>query len=194
MKRVWEPVLGLLAGFLAAGVLLWAVRPPQGVAITLRPPPSPAPLVVDVEGAVASPGVYTLPPGSRVRDALEAAGGLLPQAERSALNLAAPLEDGSRLRVPAVPPTATALPPGMPSTPAAGAPPPAGESAALVDINHATQAELESLPGIGPALAERIIAYRQEHGPFARIEDIQLVSGIGPATFERIRTQITVTP
>ncbi len=194
MKRVWEPLLGLLAGFLAAGVLLWAARPPQGVAVTLRPPPSPAPLVVDVEGAVAAPGVYTLPPGSRVRDALEAAGGLLPQAERETLNLAAPLEDGARLSVPAAPPTATALSPGALPAPAAGAPFPAGESAALVDINRASQPELETLPGIGPALAQRIIAYRQEHGPFASIEEIQAVSGIGPATFERIRDQITVSP
>jgi len=129
-----------------------------------------------------------------VQDAPEAAGGLLPQAERETLNLAAPLEDGARLKVPALPPTAA--PSGIPATPQAGAPPASGEasSPALVDINRASQAELESLPGIGPALAERIISYRLEHGPFPSIEDIQRVSGIGPATFERIREQITVSP
>ncbi|RMF49735.1 MAG: ComEA family DNA-binding protein [Anaerolineae bacterium] len=195
MKRFWGPLLGLLAGFLLAGALFWAARPPRGTPITLLPPPTPLPVVVDVGGAVAHPGVYALPPGSRVQDALESAGGLLPEADAQTLNLAAPLEDGSRLWVPTRPPVVTSIPAEI-ATPSAQRAISIGASpeTSLVNINTASQAELESLPGIGPSLAQRIIAYRQENGPFAAIEDIQKVSGIGPATFERLRDLITVAP
>ncbi len=191
MKRFWEPLLGLLTGFLIAGALFWATRPPQGTSITLLPPPTPAPLVVDIGGAVQHPGVYTLPQGSRVQDALESAGGLLPEADTRSLNLAAPLEDGSRIWVQALPPTPAAASQSSPAERSISISPVA---APLVDINTASQAELESLPGIGPSLAGRIIAYRQENGPFENIEEIQKVSGIGPATFERLRGLITTTP
>jgi competence protein ComEA len=194
MNRLWGSLLGVLLGFLLAGVLLLTTRPPQGVAITLRPAPTPAPLVVDVEGAVAAPGVYLLPSASRVQDALDAAGGLLPEAASQNLNLAAPLTDGQRLWVAAAPQgTEPAQNPSVSRAPQGGIDISQG-GAALIDISTATQSELESLPGIGPSLASSIVAYREEHGPFASIEDIQNVSGIGPAKFEKIRSLITVSP
>ncbi len=195
-KRLWGPLLGVLLGFAGAGALFWAARPPQGTPVTLRPPPTPAPLVVNVDGAVAAPGVYSLPPESRVQDALTAAGGLLPEADTRSLNLAAPLEDGIRLWVPASPQETEA-----PASRAAAPGNFEGESpssetgaASKINLNTASQAELETLPGIGPALAQNIIAYRQEHGPFVIIDEIQNVSGIGPAKFEKIRDLITVEP
>ncbi|GAB4531111.1 MAG: hypothetical protein Fur0018_18820 [Anaerolineales bacterium] len=191
MKRLWESLLGVLLGFALAGIVQIVTRPQPGTAITLLPPPTPAPILVDVGGAVFSPGVYEFAPGSRVRDALEAAGGLRPEADLRNLNLAAPLEDGGRLWVAAFsqgtePAENTSrAPTGVEVIPQQGA---------LIDINTATQAKLETLPGIGPSLAASIIAYREEHGPFTSIEDIQNVSGIGPAKFEKIRPLITVTP
>ncbi len=195
-KRLWGPLLGVLLGFAGAGALFWAARPPRGTPVILRPPPTPAPVVVDVDGAVATPGVYSLPPESRVQDALSAAGGLLPEADTRSLNLAAPLEDGIRLWVPAYPqeteaPASRAAAPG--NSEGASVPSEAG-GASKINLNTASQAELETLPGIGPALAENIISYRQEHGPFVIIDEIQNVSGIGPAKFEKIRDLITVEP
>ncbi len=195
-KRMWGPLLGVLLGFAGAGALFWATRPPQGTPVTLRPPPTPAPLVVDVDGAVAAPGVYSLPPESRVRDALDAAGGLLPEADTRSLNLAAPLEDGTRLWVPALPqetaaPQSRSISPGSLGGQAASS---GADAISKINLNTASQEELESLPGIGPALAENIITYRQEHGPFVVIDEIQNVSGIGPAKFEKIRDLITVAP
>lgn len=199
MKTGWGIAYGVVCGLLAAGILFLASRPPKGEAITLMPPPTPAPLMVHVAGDVVQPGVYSIPSGSRVRDAIEAAGGLSAQASAAALNLAAFVEDGAQILVPTKPPTAaptslvstgggqtstgnTAPTPVPPSTPG------------LININTATVEELDSLPGIGPAIAQRIIDYRTENGPFAQIEDIMNVSGIGPATFEKIKDMIVVGP
>jgi competence protein ComEA len=111
---------------------------------------------------------------------------LVPEADTQALNLAAFLQDGEQISIPAVQPTQPALEP-----PARAAPLPTAQSGKLININTATQAELESLPGIGPALAQQIIAYRKANGPFATIEDIIDVPGIGPKTFEKIKDLIT---
>ncbi len=200
MKTGWVIAFSVLCAFLAAGILYLAASPPRGEAITLLPPPTQPPLVVQVSGAVNRPGLCSLPPGSRIQDALQAAGGISSNADSEFLNLASYVEDGQRIDVPARQPT---RPPAQASgsTPASGraaeptreafptqAPVPAGK----ININTATQAELESLPGIGPSLAQRIIAYREQNGPFKTIEDIQKVKGIGPATFERIKDLITV--
>ncbi len=159
--------------------------PPRGEAIRLSPPPTGLPLVVDVRGAVTQPGVYELPPGSRVQDGIQAAGGALPDADLAGLNLAALLEDGAAIRVPVQgeaqsPPSRSGdvTIPGVPGS--------------LININTATQTELESLPGIGPVLAQQVIAYREANGPFPSTEAIQNVSGIGPGIFEKIKDMITV--
>ncbi|HUF39810.1 MAG TPA: ComEA family DNA-binding protein [Anaerolineales bacterium] len=187
MDRLVDKLILIVSGILAGGLIWLVTAPPRGAPIELRPAPTPAPLIVHVIGAVAAPGVYELPAGARVRDALEIAGGLLPEAGSDGLNQAAIVADGDQIVVPGVQ-AAEAPGPGTSAEPAAS--PPGG----LVDINNATLAQLESLPGIGPAIAQRIIDYREDNGPFAKISDIVNVSGIGPATYEQIKDRITVGP
>ncbi|MDD4658043.1 MAG: ComEA family DNA-binding protein [Eubacteriales bacterium] len=129
-------------------------------------------LIVHVAGAVKSPGVYTLPAGSRIRDAIDAAGGPLPEADIHRLNLADILIDGRKVHVPI-----------MDNNPP--------EEDGLVNINTADAKELETLPNIGPARAQKIIEYRELHGPFSSIEEITKVSTIGPKIFESIKDLIT---
>jgi competence protein ComEA len=179
----WALAFGVLGGLLSAGIILLVSSQPRGSAVQLQPAPSAVPILVHVSGSVQNPGVYALPRASRVQDAVQAAGGLLAEADEQILNLAAPLKDGERVKVPSRRPTAAALPPDstLPAT-----------SSGLVNLNWATQAELESLPGIGPEMAKRILDYRDQNGPFENIEAIQQVSGIGPATFARLQDLITV--
>ncbi|MDQ4108414.1 MAG: helix-hairpin-helix domain-containing protein [Actinomycetota bacterium] len=155
-----------------------------GVAQQVSSSPSPSvTLIVDVAGAVKEPGVYEFAEGDRVIDAIERAGGSLPKAELSLLNLAAPLADGTQILVPkAGPPAAGGVPSGT-------AP---GSSGGLINVNTASATELESLSGIGEVLAATIIEYRTQNGPFASVEDLMDVSGIGPATLDEIRDQVTV--
>lgn len=182
----WATILfGLVCGLLAAGVILLVSRPPRGEPVKLLPPPTPGPLTIYVTGAVANPGVYTLPLETRVQDALTAAGGTLANADTSTLNLAARLQDGERLFVPQ---SGQDNPEETSGSPSEVAEPGA---APKIDINNATQAELESLPGIGPVMAQEIIADREANGPFGTIEDLDRVSGIGPATLERLAPLIT---
>lgn len=182
-----------MAGFLLAAVVFLVARPPMGKPITLEAAPTQPPLEVHVIGAVLRPGVYLFSEGSRVQDAITAAGGLTSDANVGDLNLAARLEDGQQLSVPSGGGTA---PPGpaptssfriLPSSPTTATP-----ATERININTATADELEALPGIGPTTAQRIIAYREEHGPFARIEDLMNVAGIGPSTFDSIQALITV--
>jgi competence protein ComEA len=177
--------LGVLMGLLAGGLVLLVSSAPRGEAIRLLPPPTAPPLTVHVDGAVVQPGVYELPQGSRIQNAIQAAGGVLPEADLQALNLAALLEDGATIRVPE-----------RGSAPSLSESTRGGEIAVdpggLIDINTATQEALESLPGIGPTLAQRVIEYRQANGPFPSIEAIQNVPGIGPGIFEKIKGLITV--
>jgi competence protein ComEA len=141
-------------------------------------------LIVDVTGAVRTPGVFEFQPGDRVIDAVERAGGALEKADLTLLNLAAPLTDGQQILVPKEGATVS------------GAPPvgtvPGGTTGALVNINTADEATLETLNGVGPVLGAAIIQYRTEHGPFASIDQLDEVSGIGPATLEDLRAQVTV--
>ena len=146
---------------------------------------APAEVVVHVAGAVAEPGVYELPSGSRVHVAIDAAGGPLPKAQPSALNLAAPLLDGERIYVPRV----------GESVPVAvddGTSGPDAAPSGPVDVNHATVDELDELPGIGPATATAIVDHREESGPFASVDDLEAVRGIGPAKLDAIRDLVTV--
>mgnify|MGYP000100213103 CR=1 FL=1 len=191
MKGIWQIAFGVACGLLAAGLILLVAQQPRGQAIQLLPPPTPAPLIVHVAGAVVSPGVYHLPSDSRVQQAIDAAGGPMTDADLQTINLAAPVLDGSYLWVPSqiiTTSTITVIATVAPPTPAFTV----SGSLQLVNINTASQEELESLPGIGPALAKQIIAYRTVNGPFKVIEDILDVPGIGPKTFEKIKALITV--
>jgi competence protein ComEA len=144
--------------------------------------PTPVPLIVDVAGAVHRPGVYEFVEGDRIVDAIERAGGPLPKADLSLLNLAAPLTDGTQILVPKEGVTAPGAPIGSGT----------GSTGGLININSATAVELEALSGIGEVLAATIVEYRTENGPFASVDDLLDVSGIGPATLEEIRDQVTV--
>jgi competence protein ComEA len=151
-------------------------------------------VIVHVAGAVAQPGLVVLPPGARVDDAVQAAGGALPEADLAAVNLARPLGDGERLFIPLPDETPPALRDGSALVPEVGqreqAAPGALDAAsgvALVDLNSADAAALETLPGIGPVLAQRVAAYRDAHGPFPDVEALSDVPGIGPATLEAVR-------
>lgn len=161
-----------------------AARPP---APSVPSSTTPSALVVHVAGAVVAPGVYELPAGARVDGAVAAAGGPLADADPSALNLAAPLLDGERVYVPRV---GEAIPP--PAVVAAGADAGSAAPAGPVDLNRAAVAELDELPGVGPATAQAIVDHRQEHGPFATVDDLEAVRGIGPAKLAAIRDLVTL--
>lgn len=140
-------------------------------------------LFIHVAGTVKSPGVYKLKEGSRVFDAINAAGGYALNADLNALNLATPLTDGEKVYVPALgelPPASSSLPGRVSS------------STSKININTADAQQLDTLPGIGPVFAQRIIDYRTSQGRFSNIEDIKNVSGIGKKRFEQLKDLITV--
>lgn len=158
------------------GIIILLATRPQPVSITVNPPPptatpapssTPSPITIYITGAVAQAGVtLTLPAGSRVEDAIAGAGGALAEADLERVNLAAILRDGDQVHVPLQGDGEVAL-----ATPSGGA---------LVRLNTATLDEIDTLPGIGPALAERIIAYREANGAFTSLDDLDQVEGIGP--------------
>jgi competence protein ComEA len=159
--------------------------PAVAVLDSATPSASPtASIVVHVAGAVLRPGVYTVPAGARVGDALAAAGGAASGADVNAINLARPLSDGERVWIPRKGET----PPPEPGGGAGGS----GSSGGKVNINTASAAELETLPGIGPALAQRIVDYRTQHGPFRTVRDLMKVTGIGEKKFAAIEEHVTV--
>ncbi len=175
MKTLIHITYGVLIGLLAAGIIWLAVSRPRGEAVTLLPTATPGMLTIYISGAVATPGVYTLPEGSRVDNAIQAAGGLLPGAEKDNINLAMLLTDGQQINVPGIVDTSHV-------------------NLGRVNINTATVTELDTLPGIGPTTAQSIVDYRLQHGNFQVIQDIQNVPGIGPATYALIKDYITVGP
>lgn len=138
--------------------------------------PSGPKVTVHVVGAVKKPGVYQLPEGSRITDAVEAAGGATNKAHPELVNLAAKLVDGQQIILPGT----------SNSSGAAQAPVPGGGAEAKISINSADAQTLQELPGIGPALAERIIEFRTKNGPFSTVEELDAVSGIGPAMLEKL--------
>jgi len=198
MKNVLYVLVGVMAGFVLAGVLVFVSRAPAGEPIVLQPAPTQAPIAVHVVGAVPRPGLYELAEGARVQDAIDAAGGLLAEASVDKLNLAALLEDGQQLVIPyldgrdvTTAEDGVELPSSEDTPPEATEVPLEDVNGDLLNLNTATLEELESLPGIGPTLAQRIIDYRDQNGFYA-IEDILNVPGIGQSTFDEIKDLITV--
>ncbi|WP_174879223.1 helix-hairpin-helix domain-containing protein [Metabacillus niabensis] len=144
-------------------------------------------LVIDVKGAVQTPGVYEMESGSRVHDVIDEAGGLVKEADELAVNLAAPLEDGMVIYIPRkgeIKENPYVLPTEQKTTQEG--------TNEKININLATLEELQTLPGIGPSKASSIIAYREENGPFSKIEDLLEVSGIGEKSLDKIKEEIVV--
>jgi competence protein ComEA len=151
-------------------------------------------LIVNVVGAVRAPGVVRVDAGARVVDAIAAAGGADADADLVRLNLAAPVADGARIAVPKVGEPAPALDPAAVSGGGGGGSGGGGptDSTGPINLNTATAAELEELPGIGPATAAAIVSDRDAHGPFASVDDLSRVRGIGPAKLEQLADLVTV--
>jgi competence protein ComEA len=178
----------LLAGAFVVGR---GNRAPQPVAVST--PAGVAQVRVHVVGEVTWPGQYLLKPGARVQDAILAAHGPTVIADLNRVNLAAPVRDGDRVVVPRVvqPPYPFALPPqghqGRGFTPSPRVPTQAGDAQPMVNVNTATTADLESLPGIGPVLARRIVEHREAKGLYRRLDDLLQVKGIGPKLLRRLQ-------
>jgi competence protein ComEA len=150
-------------------------------------------LVVYVTGAVLAPDVYRLPAGARVKDAVAAAGGLSPDAASEQVNLAEPVSDAQHVHVPFFAELAAPAAAAAGDDPAAAAEAGRGDDG-LIDLNRAGAAELEELPGVGPTLAGRILARREEQGPYRSVEELQEVSGVGAKLFAQIAPLVTVGP
>jgi len=191
VKRKLEPQhVKVLATVLTAAAVftvwwLLSTRPqsttdatPLALSTTSPTTTSPPELVVDVEGKVNRPGIVTLPKGSRVVDAIKAAGGVKGNADTASLNLARKLDDGEQILV------------GVVS--AAGAAPVAGAPGAKVNLNSATMDQLDELPGVGPVTAKSILDWRTKNGHFTKVEDLLDVKGIGQATLDDLRDLVTV--
>lgn len=187
--KTWQHILlGVLIGIVLTAVFVIVASPPRGTAVTLMPAPTLAPLLVQVDGAVKNPGVYNLPRESRVREAIQAAGGYTGEASSDSINLAARIKDGEKIVIPST--SSPSIPEASSSNSLESRVAPI--SSGMVNLNSATSAELETLPGIGQTRAGDIISYRESHGGFKSIEEIQEVNGIGPATFERLKDLITI--
>ncbi len=191
MKNIFTLIIGIFLGLIVAGFIYLTVRTPVGEPITLLASPTPEPLIVYVSGAVKRPGVYKLPIESRLVDVVQQAGGFLPDADFSQINLAKKVKDGDQLVIPGgsqiATPQLTIGGAGLLFTPT----PPAGQP---VNINTATAEELDQLPGIGPTTAQKIIDYRELNGPYKRVDDLLKVAGIGPSIMDEIRGLVTIGP
>ena len=184
MDRRWLPAGVLALASVVAGVW-WgrglAAPPAPAEPMAAATPPTSSPsgdVVVHVSGWVNQPGLVTVPDGSRIGDVLAEAGGVRPGATLDSVNLAQPVADGQQVVVPG------------PDAPASGIESAVGDG--LVHLNTATAADLEALPGVGPVLAERIIAHREARGGFAQVEDLLEVPGIGEAKLADLRDVVVV--
>ncbi|WOF24651.1 ComEA family DNA-binding protein [Microbacterium betulae] len=184
--------LGALAVTVGIGVWRGVASPVEDV-VTSSSAPGPTEVAVEsgelfvhVFGAVREPGLYVLDAGARVVDAISAAGGLADDADQAGVNLARPVADGEQLAVPAVGES-----PVVEGAGGSGAVP-GDASGGVVDVNTADAAALETLPRIGPTLAGRIVAWREENGPFTTVDDLLAVSGIGDKMLETLRPLVTV--
>ena len=173
------------AVLIVAGKVLAGAGAPSGGA----PPPPPTAIadtvantrvVVDVVGAVRRPGLYRLLQGARIADAVARAGGATPKADLALINLAAPLADGEQVVVPV---RGAAAPGAGPAAPGSAGAAPAGP----VHLNTATLEQLDSLPGVGPVTAQKILDYREKHGAFSSVDELDAVPGIGPARLDTLR-------
>ena len=178
-------MLWVLIGAALSGAVFFLVNRPSdsGVTVIAPSPTQAGPIQAYITGAVVSPGVYALQPGSRVNDLVQAAGGALPDADMTSVNLAKRVSDEDQVYVRSV---------GEAPAATVDEAPPTGSGSGLIDINQASAAELMALPGIGEVRSKAIVDYRTEIGRFQRIDQLLDVPGIGSATFEGVRELVTV--
>ncbi|MGH3713769.1 MAG: helix-hairpin-helix domain-containing protein [Micromonosporaceae bacterium] len=185
-------VLAVVVVVIAAAIAWWSQPEPEPVATPRIPAPSVSAsagagatgVVVAVAGKVRRPGLVTLAPGARVADAIEAAGGVLPGTDIGYLNLARKVTDGELIVVGETPPPGAAGGTGSGTVP--------GDPAGKVNLNTATLQQLDTLPGVGAVLGQRILDYRTEHGGFRSVDELRQVDGIGPARYEQLKDLVTV--
>jgi competence protein ComEA len=180
MKPWQQTLFGIFIGLIISGVILLVVSPPGKSEMILLPTREADMVTVYISGEVKNPGIFSLPSGSRVNDAILRAGGFNPDAISETVNLAAKLEDEDRIIIPGINPMDS----------------PSSESnqKSLININTASIEVLDQLPGVGQVKAETIVEFRTKNGPFLSIDDIMNVPGIGPELFILIKDQITINP
>ena len=183
--KSWQLVLfGVFGGLIGAAVILIVTSTPRAEGLVIVPPPTPGPAIIHVIGAVTHPGVYEINPEARVQDAITLAGGLQTNAAVEQVNLAAKIHDGAQIMVP------TSCPNGnnCPTHPATNSTNQKNNSSPRqININTADAESIGSLPGIGPSKAEAIVTYRENHGPFYNLDDLEDVPGIGEGILEQIK-------
>jgi competence protein ComEA len=183
--KTWQSLLfGILLGLLMSGSILLIASSPSGHEVTIIPPPTAKPAMVYIDGEVKKPGLYLLPYGSLLKDIIQAAGGLTQNSDIAKINLASKIIDGEKITIPEISNQSEKIM-GISTLDKPGN---------LVNINTANQAELDILPGIGPSKALDILKYRNEHGIFRSIEEINKVPGIGPTIYSQIKDFIFINP
>jgi competence protein ComEA len=180
MKPWQQTLFGIFIGLIISRVILLVVSPPGKSEIILLPTREADIVTVYISGEVKNPGIYSLPSGSRVNDAILMAGGFTHRANSEVVNLAAKLEDEDRISIPAMN--------------SEGSSSSESNQKGLININTASVDVLDQLPGVGQVKAETIVEFRTKNGPFLAIDDIKNVPGIGPELFNQIKNQITINP
>lgn len=198
--RVWAAILsGSLIGILIFAIaIIWRGARGETIVLQVQPVDDPNVVRVYVGGEVVTPGLYSLPRGSRVSEALQAAGGETPAGDTGGLGLASVVEDADQIIVPArraiaTPPRALPVTGGSELATAEPALPDVS-GATVMNINTASATELEALPGIGPAIAALIVEHRQINGPFQTVDELEVIAGISKRMVDEMRDQITVGP
>jgi len=189
VTRIGLAVVVLVAGVAAIYALFQVFDERSAPPIVIEDAAATLPVVVEVRGAVEAPGVYELSPAARLQDAIETAGGLTAEADLSTVNLARRLRDGELIVILALP-----VPGSTPMVPFADAGDRANadESGVRININSATAKELEALPGVGEVIAARIVAYREQNGPFRAVDDLIHVEGVSDQLIDKIRELVTI--
>jgi competence protein ComEA len=188
LARIGLIIVAIVAALVAVYALFRAFDERSAPPIVIEDAAVDLPLIVDIRGAVNSEGVYELPPGARVQDGLNAAGGLAPDADLSTINLARRLRDGEVLVI-----ARLGAGPGTPSSLVVDGSE-SSEGASRININTASVNELDLLPGIGEVTAQRIVEFREQNGPYRSIDDLVLVQGISSRMVSDLRPLITVGP
>jgi competence protein ComEA len=188
VTRIGLAVIALVAGVAVVYALYQALDERSAPPIVIEDAAATLPVVVEMRGEVETPGVYELSPGARLQDAIAAAGGLSEEADLSTVNLARRLRDGELIVILALPmPGSTPMVPSTDTREGTSA----DESLAKININTATTQELEALPGVGEVIAARIVAYREQNGPFRSVDDLIHVEGFSDRAIDEIRDLVT---